>query len=33
VAGNRLEFNDGFATDFFDNSKYQLKNNKVELIS
>ena len=33
VAGNRLEFNDGFATDAFDNSKYQLKNNKVELIS
>tara|TARA_B110000003_G_scaffold230767_1_gene232971 strand:- start:89414 stop:89980 length:567 start_codon:yes stop_codon:yes gene_type:complete len=33
ISGNRLEFNDGFATDVFDNSKYQLKNNKVELIS
>lgn len=33
VAGNRLEFIDGFATDLFDNSKYQLSNNKVKLIS
>ena len=33
IAGNQLEFVDGFATDPFDNSKYQLKNNKVELIS
>lgn len=33
VAGNRLDFINGFATDTFDNTKYQLKNNIVEQIS
>ena len=34
VAGNRLSFNDNnIAEDSFDNSKYKLSNNTVQLIS